>query len=106
MHVFVTGGTGLTGPAVVSGLITAGHSVTGLARSNASAARLEALGAAVLRGSLGDLDVLRAGPSSRMGRSTWPSAVTSPIPMVLPASTAPPSRLWATVSSEQTSRSS
>jgi nucleoside-diphosphate-sugar epimerase len=61
MHVFVTGGSGLTGPAVISELIAAGHTVTGLARSDAAAARLEALGAAPLPGSLQELDQLRAG---------------------------------------------
>ena len=61
MHLFVTGGSGLTGPAVVSALIEAGHTVTGLARSDASAQRLETLGAAVHRGSLTDLDSLRDG---------------------------------------------
>lgn len=61
MHLFVTGGSGLTGPAVVSELLCAGHSVTGLARSDDAAARLKALGAAVQRGSLDDLDGLTAG---------------------------------------------
>ncbi len=67
MHVFVTGGSGLTGPAVVSELIAAGHSVTGLARSDTSAARLEALGAAVRRGELADLDSLRVGAEEADG---------------------------------------
>ncbi|MBY8878969.1 SDR family oxidoreductase [Actinacidiphila acidipaludis] len=61
MHLFVTGGSGLTGPAVVTELIEAGHTVTGLARSDASAQRLEALGAAAHRGSLTDLDSLTDG---------------------------------------------
>lgn len=61
MHIFVTGGSGLTGPAVVTELISAGHSVTGLARSDTSAARLQSLGADVLLGELGDLETLRAG---------------------------------------------
>ncbi len=67
MHVFVTGGTGLTGPCVVSELIAAGHSVTGLARSDTSAARLQALGADVRRGELADLDSLRAGADAAEG---------------------------------------
>lgn len=67
MHVFVSGGTGLTGPAVVSELIAAGHSVTGLARSDASAARLTTLGAAVRRGELSDLGALRAGAEESDG---------------------------------------
>jgi nucleoside-diphosphate-sugar epimerase len=67
MHVFVTGGSGLTGPVVVSELIAAGHTVTGLARSDASAARLEGLGAAVRRGELADLDSLRAGAEASDG---------------------------------------
>ncbi|KOG89409.1 3-beta hydroxysteroid dehydrogenase [Streptomyces varsoviensis] len=61
MHIFVTGGSGQTGPAVVTELITAGHTVTGLARSDASAARLKSLGATPHRGSLDDLDSLRTG---------------------------------------------
>jgi len=61
MHVFVTGGSGQTGPTVVTELIAAGHTVTGLARSDTSAQRLQALGATVHRGSLDDLDSLRRG---------------------------------------------
>lgn len=67
MHVFVTGGTGQTGPAIVTELVGSGHQVTGLARSDASAARLEALGATPLRGSLEDTDVLASGASQADG---------------------------------------
>jgi nucleoside-diphosphate-sugar epimerase len=61
VRIFVTGGSGLTGPAVVAELVNARHEVIGLARSDVSAARLNALGAAVHRGSLEDLDSLRTG---------------------------------------------
>ncbi|MFF7635989.1 SDR family oxidoreductase [Kitasatospora sp. NPDC008050] len=61
MRVFITGGTGLIGSAVVAELLSAGHTVTALARSDASAAHAEAAGAEVLRGALADLAVLRAG---------------------------------------------
>lgn len=67
MHVFVTGGSGQTGPAVVAELISAGHVVTGLARSEESAARLAALGAAPLRGSLEDLAALERGARAADG---------------------------------------
>jgi nucleoside-diphosphate-sugar epimerase len=59
MDVFITGGSGLTGPAVVTELIAAGHTVTGLARSDDAAARLQALGARALPGSLEDHGRLR-----------------------------------------------
>ena len=59
MRVFVTGGTGHSGSHIVPELIAAGHSVTGLARSDASAAALTALGAIVRRGDLQDLDGLK-----------------------------------------------
>ncbi len=67
MHVFVTGGSGLTGPTVVTELINAGHTVTGLARSEESASRLRDLGASTLTGSLDDLDNLRAGAAAADG---------------------------------------
>jgi nucleoside-diphosphate-sugar epimerase len=59
MRVFVTGGTGHSGSYIVPELIAAGHEVTGLARSDTSAAALSALGAKVRRGELHDLDGLK-----------------------------------------------
>ena len=61
MHVFITGGTGLIGSAVVAELLGNGHTVLALARSQSSAQALEAAGAEPLRGSLVDLDALRSG---------------------------------------------
>jgi nucleoside-diphosphate-sugar epimerase len=61
MRVFITGASGWIGSATVDEFLAAGYDVTGLARSDASAASLEAKGATVLRGDLDDLDSLRAG---------------------------------------------
>ena len=61
MRIFVTGASGWIGSAVVPELISAGHQVLGLARSDASARAVTDMGAEALRGDLNDTDVLRAG---------------------------------------------
>ena len=60
MHVFITGASGHVGSALVPELLQHGHSVVGLARSDAAAARLTDWGADVVRGDLDDLDGLYA----------------------------------------------
>lgn len=67
MHVFVTGGTGHSGPYIISDLIAAGHQVTALARSDESEAEVSALGAKVRRGGLEDLDGLKAAAAASDG---------------------------------------
>lgn len=67
MKVFVTGASGWIGSAVVPELLGAGHEVVGLARSDSSAQRLEAAGAAVRRGDLDDPDGLAAAAAGSDG---------------------------------------
>ncbi len=59
MRVLVTGASGHIASAVIPDLIAAGHEVTGLARSDASAMAVTALGASPRRGDLDDLDGLK-----------------------------------------------
>lgn len=64
MRIFVTGATGFIGSAVVKELITAGHHVVGLSRSDAGAEALIRVGAEVFRGDVNDLNCMRIAAES------------------------------------------
>jgi nucleoside-diphosphate-sugar epimerase len=63
MHVLVTGGTGHSGSHIIPELLSAGHDVTAVVRSDEAAAAVTALGATARRGDLRDLDDLREAAS-------------------------------------------
>ncbi len=58
MRFFVTGASGWIGSATLAELLDAGHEVVGLARSDDSAARIEAAGGVAFRGDLDDAEGL------------------------------------------------
>jgi nucleoside-diphosphate-sugar epimerase len=63
----LSGASGWIGSATVEDLLAADHEVVGLARSESSAAALQARGVTVLRGDLDDLDSLRRGVADADG---------------------------------------
>ena len=67
MRVLITGASGHIASAVIPELLGAGHEVVGLARSDASAAAVEALGAKVHQGSLDDPAGLREAAAASDG---------------------------------------
>lgn len=67
MKIFITGASGFIGSAVTQELISAGHEVVGLARSDESAEAIAQAGATALRGSLEDLDSIKKGTSQSDG---------------------------------------
>ncbi|MBO0843658.1 MAG: NAD-dependent epimerase/dehydratase family protein, partial [Nocardioides sp.] len=60
MRVFITGASGWIGTALTKELLATGHDVVGLARSAASAERIEALGGTAVRGDMSDHDLIVA----------------------------------------------
>jgi nucleoside-diphosphate-sugar epimerase len=67
MRVFLTGATGFIGSFLVPELISAGHHVVGLSRSDAGAEPLTRAGAEVFRGDVNDLDRLRTAAEAADG---------------------------------------
>lgn len=64
MRIFVTGASGFVGSAVVQELLTAGHQVLGMVRSDEGAAKVAATGAEVHRGDIYDLESIKSGATA------------------------------------------
>jgi nucleoside-diphosphate-sugar epimerase len=60
MNIFITGASGYIGGTIAEALLAAGHRVSGLARSEATAAALRDRGIAPVRGTLDDSEMLAA----------------------------------------------
>ncbi len=60
MRIFVTGTSGYIGGSVAAALAAAGHEVSGLVRSEASAEQVAGLGITPVHGTLDDAEILRA----------------------------------------------
>ena len=67
MKVFVTGATGFIGSAVTEELISAGHTVTALARTNSSATKLSSRGIKPILGNLDNAESLRQAAAASDG---------------------------------------
>lgn len=67
MELFITGASGWIGAPTVAGLLAAGHTLRGLARSDEAAAKVQAAGAQAVRGDLRDLDLLREAAAASDG---------------------------------------
>ena len=82
MKVFLTGATGYIGSAVADRLRAAGHEVTGLARSEASAAKLRSAGVHSVRGDFSDPESLGAAARAAEGvistATTYDPAIDGP----------------------------
>ncbi|MFB9312053.1 SDR family oxidoreductase [Nocardioides plantarum] len=67
MHIYLTGASGFIGSTLATDLLAAGHTVTGLARSDTSAAALERAGVRVHRGTIDDPAGIAAGAAEADG---------------------------------------